>query len=866
MTGESPVVDIARVVSRRVVSAELIETLPTARDFWAFDAIIPGMQRSAYNRPHPQDVGGLSGQRARVSIHGGRPIDMNQQINGMPYSIPNMGGVTAYTPSPVEVAEFSYELGANGLDTATGGVHMNVIPKQGGNVFSGLFHADFTNNDLQSDNVTDELRARGLQTGNEMQRLWDMNLGVGGPIMRDKLWFFGSVRYWGFNDRVPDQFYELDRHDSVYEPDLSRPAIEHTWDEQAGLRVTWQATPRNKFTFFASDQHRCQCNWRVSASRAPEAAGRQRNPKIQLGQFTWTAPISNRVLVEFGATVMIFQLVLVPQPGFRTETAAFQGEDTQLGPDDVSITELSTGLNFRAYSGGYHVQDPRNQNNYRGAVSYITGSHALKTGFTLMRGHEHRPRQHLGDMNFYFRNGVPSRVQIFAPDEITQDLNAALGVYAQDQWTVTQRLTLDLGLRFDYLNASIPEQNLAANRFLGPRSFPAVKGAPSWTDLSPRVGIAYDLFGTGRTALKASWSSYLDGNQMSVTGRLNPVNATVKNARRSWSDLNGDFRPDCDFLDPDRNLECGPISNRNFGGLVIGTTFDDALRRGFGNRGSNWEATVGVQHEVMPGLGLNVAYYRRSYGNFTVTDNLEVTGADFDPFCITAPTDARLPGGGGNEICGLYDVTPAKFGLVDEFVSLSENFTDFGPISEVYDGVDVTVNGRLPRGITVGGGLNTGRTVEENCVAVDSPEVRFCKVSPSFLVDIKGFASVALPWDVEVAATLQNRPGPEITASFVESNANIVTSLGRNLASGGTKRVALIEPGTEYEKRFTQLDIRLAKNLRVGGMRFKGIIDFYNALNNSGVLLVNNQFGSAWQRPQFILPGRIIKFLGQVHF
>ena len=850
VSGASPVVDVQQVVRRTVITDELIDTLPTARNFWDFSSTIPGMTIRASNRPASQDVGGTAGQRARISLHGSKFNDMNQQIAGMPTSIPHQGGTTPYTPNPAEAEEFSFELGGKSVETATGGPRVNMIPKEGANVFSGSFFANYSNRALQSDNVTDSLRNRGLGKGNEMEKIWDVNPGFGGPIKRDKLWFFASARYWGFNDGVPDMWYDVDPHDVVYTPDLSRPAIEESWDTQVGLRLTWQATPSNKLSFYGSDQDRCQCHWRMSATRTPAASSIQKNPIIQMGQVSWTAPLTSRLLLEAGMMFMHFNLFAVPQDG--------------VSADDLSITELTTGLNYRSADTGYIDLHPRNQNNYRGSLSYVTGSHALKFGFTLQTGHDGLGRENLGDLNLRFFNGVPRSVKVSMPTFAKAQLNAALGLFAEEQWTF-KRLTLNLGLRLDYLNSSVPEQFLPGGRFVGPRTFAAVEDVPNWTDVSPRLGVAYDLFGTGRTALKAGLNKYMDGEQMGLTRAVNPVNTTVREATRTWNDLNGDFKPDCDFLDFDANQECGNISNRSFGGVVIRTRYDDAVREGFGRRGNNWEGFVGVQHEVMPGVSAEVSYHRRWWGNLTATDNREVTPADYDPFCISMPTDERLPGGGGSQICGLFDVNPAKFGLSDNFVTFSKNF---GKQTEVYNGVDVNVNGRLPRGALVGGGFNTGRTATNDCFVVDSPEKRFCDISTGFQTRVKAFWSYPLLWDLVVSGTLQNLPGPEVTSLYIARGPEITPSLGRDLAAGAraTKRVELIEPGTLYENRFTQVDFRITKIVQVGPMRLKAMFDLYNMLNSSAVLVLNTRFGPQWQRPTFILPGRLIKFGFQVDF
>ena len=186
-----------------------------------------------------------------------------------------------------------------------------------------------------------------------------------------------------------------------------------------------------------------------------------------------------------------------------------------------------------------------------------------------------------------------------------------------------------------------------------------------------------------------------------------------------------------------------------------------------------------------------------------------------------------------NQICGFYDLNPAKFGLVDNFVTFAKNY---GEVRDVYDGIDLTLNARLPRGAMVQGGLNIGREVTDLCDVVGkvdlpaaplpfltsdlanalipslsgmpSPSTMFCRVSPPFQTELKLSSSYPLPWDVQLSATIQSIPGTPIVATAVVPNSQVVPSLGRDLAAGdaGTSTVQLVEPGTMYGDRLNQVD------------------------------------------------------------
>jgi hypothetical protein len=477
-----------------------------------------------------------------------------------------------------------------------------------------------------------------------------------------------------------------------------------------------------------------------------------------------------------------------------------------------------------------------------------------------------------GDIVYTLNNGVPLSVQLAATPTLTENrLNADFGVFAQDQWRLG-RVTINLGARYDYLNATAIGVDQPAGRWVGARTFDDVTNVPNWHDVSTRVGAAYDLFGDGKTALKVSWNRYVAGAGTGIASANNPVTSAVVSANRNWSDANRDYVPDCDFGNTAANGECGPLSDLNFGKAnPRATRSDDDVIHGYGKRPYNWETAVSVQHELRPGMSVNAGYFRRYYGNFTVTDNLAVAPEDFDPYCITAPVDARLPGDvSGAQICGLYDLTPAKFGAATNFTTFADHY---GRQTEVFNGFDLSGNARLPGNAQAAGGVSFGRTSTNRCFVVDSPqELRFCDVTTPYLPNIKALTVVPLPWwGLQTSAALQNVPGPMITAAHTASNAEISRTLGRNLSSGptGTTTVDLIKPGTLYSPRVSQLDVSIAKTFSIGGTaRVKGSLNVFNLFNSSDIQEVNLRYAptSAWPQPTVTLDGRFVQFGVQVDF
>jgi hypothetical protein len=312
------------------------------------------------------------------------------------------------------------------------------------------------------------------------------------------------------------------------------------------------------------------------------------------------------------------------------------------------------------------------------------------------------------------------------------------------------------------------------------------------------------------------------------------------------------------------------MADPNFGGTRQVRAIDPDLATGWNKtaRPDYWQFSAGVQREILPRVSAEFSYWRTWYGNFTVVDNRAESPQDFDPFSITAPRDARLPGGGGYVISGLYDIKPDRFGRpADEILTLASKF---GKQTEVWRGVDVSLNARPAQGFLIQGGLTAQRRSTNNCevaAALNNPSPLYCDVSGTYLVQTKFLAAYTIPRiDVQVSGNVQSLPGPEISAQYTASLAEITPSLGRPLAGGARNvTVNLIEPRTMYGDRLNMLDVRFGKIIQLGRTRAIAYFDLYNAFNASTVLTVNSAYDT-WLQPQSILTARFAKFGVQFEF
>ena len=882
VTGASPVVDIQNVRRQTTATAETLSRLPMSnKHVNNLQTITPGFTGLA-------DVAG--GYAQLGAFHG--KLGTKVSVDGM--GIDNSSGNSSYQINTSSVQEMVAQTSGISADTNADGAVVNIIPKEGGNTFRGVLTGIFSNNSMEGANLTPELEAQGLGVANRTLKLFDEGISLGGPIVRDKLWFFFAGRTWGFSRPTAGVLWNQSTAPGApptgqprllspegepkevvnWVPWLDRPDDRFSgrmeWYDSGLTRITWQASQNNKINFTYDEQRACNCGSR-RASRAQEGQSGYRFDPNRLVQGTWTQTVSSRLLLEAGAQAAISQWNSFWMPGVE--------------PGHVRIDDSGLGLRYGSYSG--LRGDPNNTDRYsqRFSLSYVTGSHNFKAGFQLEQLVDNVYRFQNQNVNYRFTNGVPNRITMQASPALQRDRERDTGIYAQDQWTI-DRLTLNLGVRFDRLYGWAPAQvapgepndpdawqgALRVNEWVGERSFERIENIPNWNDISPRLGVAYDLFGDGRTALKASLGRYVAKIGNEITQANNPFRKTISSVNRSWNDANENYAPDCDLGNFAANGECGAISNNNFGqNNLNAVVWDPDVLNGL--RDNNWDLSTELQQELTDGLSVTVGYYWNNSGynqqNSSmrrVDDNALVGAADYDEYCVTAPVDPRLPDGGGYEICGLYDINPASFGQSESVVTKTSLFGEVLTRNQFFN---ISFDGRLANGIQIGGGFDTGKTTDDRCFVVDSPqELLYCNTTTPFSgqTQFKAFGSVPLPYDFLVSFAYQNLSGDPYEADLSFPSAEIEPSLGRPLSSGGSRTVPLVSDFVLYGDRITRLDFRVSKIVNYNRFRFQVNLDAYNLANSSAPIEINSAFGSRWGFPNRIMDPRVVHVSGQIDF
>jgi hypothetical protein len=916
VTGETPLVDARSVAKGAVISQATLTALPTSKSVGSMLAFVPG----AVSPANGVDTGGTKGEQSvRISVFGARPNDMRQMTNGMQYTNLNGdGGGRLYFVNPITIQENVIDLGAAGsAQYQFAGAVVNTIPREGGNQWSGSVFGAYTNHGLQSDNLSADLKAQDLSVVNGVRTIGDSSALIGGPLVKDKWWFVASGRYSGSTLRAASLFHDADASLSPSDPSYwfytpnGQPVDPEERNRNVQVRTTFQFGSKDKFGASTDIQRhfRDQAFGQLDQGIARIEANAAMCHTDSLTQITWSRPQSNRLLFEGGATVGL-NTFGTANFGTKLDGSDYSSCGQSL-PFRVNIADAARGP---AYHGvGNTSIGVSDQFNARFATSYVTGAHNVKAGFTILRGDVTGNTLNRADdvgglpISYTFTNGVPTSMTLFASRFNEAHLKHDLSLFAQDQWTL-ERLTLNAGLRFDWLRARVAAVNNVANALFPAYSSPAVDDVPNWRDLNPRIGAAYDLFGDGKTAIKGGINRYVAGASTTVAQTFGPQ--ANFSTTRNWTDGNGNFFPDCDLKNPaQQDLRaagsdfCGPYNTPSVGTFTNSTSVaDPSFIDGWGKRGYNWRATLSIEQQLTSRMALAATYARTIYGGFTVTDNLNLAPTDFDPYCITVPVDSRLPRS-GQQLCGLWDQRPNV--ATSNLVTFSDNYVNKYQFSgysqsaqtEHFNGFDIQMTARLRGRGNIAGGWSIGNTIQNtaisanggtinnsysNCYVVDNPELLTSQVSPCVVNTpyqnrFRLNGSFELPWGgIQLAAVYQDLPGPLIVANVTYTSAQInaqsVGALGRPLRNA-TRTIDVNAPFSMFGDRFREVDARASKLVRVGGRRIQLNLDVYNLLNASTATFIQNTYSapgatanSPWLQPTQVMDGRFVKFSAQFDF
>jgi hypothetical protein len=923
VSGEAPVVDVQNTKRETTVNQEVIAAIPATRTVGSLLNLTPGIT---------VDNNGLNPTPTMTffSARGGPTNEGRMTVNGMTVAAAfNGGGVSSYILDTVGADEVTTNVSGGLGEMEVGGPVMNIVPRAGGNQFRGTAFINTAGDWSKGNNLDDELRAVGIRETPGIIKSYDGSVSYGGPILRDRLWFYGSYRKLNTITQLAGvrwnkNTFDLSRWDWIEDPSITARRLE---GRQMYIdRFAAQLTQKNRVTFAHEYQHRCEgsplktttsdaCDKRDSAwvassstTASPEASTNYIDFPYTVTQVLWTNPLTSRILLEAGYSRLAYD---------------HAGGPGQLPPDGIfgiSVTEQSTatnpatGLPYAPRSNyQYRALAQYNANKswpqtWRGSASYVTGAHNMKIGYqgSYLANQTERQRNPTL-LSYRFNQGQPNQFTMALDKWRTADRTKVAAFYVQDSWT-RGRLTVQAALRFDHSSSFSPGDynGTPATSRINPTpiSFDTTKSVDAFNDITPRWGVAYDVFGNGRTALKWNMGHYL----VSATndGRYttnNPANRAVSSVDRGWTDNNGNRVVDCNLLNFNAQSPattgsgdtCAALTGNslNFGKLGDATTtINPALLQGWGVRPNDWQWGLTLQQQIVPRVSLDVGYSRRWFHGVQVTDNLNREPGDYVSYTLTAPTDSRLAGGGGYPITVWVPTNAAAGEAAQNYVTFQ---TDFGEEQDNhYDGIDLTVNARLRQGLTLQVGSTTGRSIRDACASggfaqsttlalpnapqVDSPDRRSCRQADPFQTTVRGLATYTVPKvDVLLSLTVRSQPVQARTASWNVPNSVISGLLGflpRGSTATGTTAIALQDADHRIwdDARRNQFDMRLAKIVRFGRTRADVGVDVQNLFNANYATSWDNtyQYGAAnggtWNNPTAVYTPRFVRVNFTVNF
>ena len=805
VAGESPLVDIRNSVSQSVINREKLDLIPTGKDPFAVGQLIPGVTTST------PDVGGTQiMQQPTLQIHGSSNNDDvfmvdNVQIQHMGFG----GNQTGFYFNDGLMEEIGYQTSSLPAEAPVGGVQINMIPRDGGNTFRGSAFATGGTASMQSNNLDDELIALGFLARNSVKHVYDVNLTYGGPIMRDRLWFFATYRNWSAYNYLGNTF------DSQ-----GNQAVDDQRIQDGTLRLTWQVAARHKVAAMYDRSakwrgHRPN-NWINASINEPVSSVVQTTRRNYIGELKWSSPLSNKLLAEFA----VFQLPVDYNLSFEPEAA----------PDAIAtfdqIRSVFTGVSPR--------QDTNSASmfTYAGYVSYVTGSHNFKAGLQMRTGWSEELFETRGDIVQIVSNGTPQSVRLVNNPSGHKESGVNTGLYVQDSWTFG-RLTLNPGLRYDRFVMSIPEQSAGAGTWVPARSFAEQENIVNWNTLSPRLGFALDLFGDGRTALKGGLSRYDRLAGVTIVQPLNLKNIAFQTC--PWTDPSGDLRA--------QNSEI--VFERCTGSLQPSLGFvEEGLKRPH-----QWEYTVVVQRQIGARTSVMAGYYGRRFWNLYTTVNDAVPPTAYSPVTILNPLTLQP--------MTVYNQDPATRGQVRNVLKTIPD------LRQTYNGVEFQVNTRLTD-VTFFAGLTIGRNEgDQDGGDLNNPNVQINNqgaIGFDAPYQFRGGFSYALPADFQFSGSIREQSGLPQTRTYVVTTTQVpgLTQV--------TQNVQVAERGEFRYPWVNLVDLRVTKTFRSGSMRFEPTLDVFNIFNNNAVTNAVQTVGMSLGRPSAIVMGRLFRLGGRVTF
>lgn len=849
VTGSSPVVDVTTAAKTSVLDREAIDLIPTGRSIQGMAQLVVGVNLSL-----PDTGGARAMQQTYMSTHGMTTANTTVLVDGqMTNGLQGDGAIQSYYNDAMN-SEMSYQTSGIGAETSSGGVRLNMIPREGGNRFSGDFKAVARPGSWQSSNLTDRHQQSGLTNGNAIDRIIDYTLSLGGPIKKDKLWIFGSARYFSVNNFIANTYM-----------DDGSQGIDDQFIRSATARLTWQVSQRNKISayFDEIDKYR---GHDMQANYDPETAGTVWNsPAYHTAAIKWASPVSGSLFLEAGVSN-------------NTEYYTNEYRDGIERPRGTAEWFANAAHN-ELDLGGYTKAGPTNTTEspkamyWSLAATYVKGDHTIKVGANNRWGQFVHTREANADLTQQYRSSstgvrwsVPDSVLINnTPLVYGETLSKDLGIYAQDSWRLN-RLTANIGLRWETLNAQVMAGKSGAGRFAPERTFNEIKDVPAWSDFAPRMALVYDLFGNGRTAVKYSLNRYNLSRTTGIAANYNPLVRATQTV--PWRDANGN-----DIADGAFRCTGYPSAACEMDFTSVPQNYGVAALNEYGDYPRTWnlESGLELQHELFDGVSVSGSWWKGNFHNLTTTINRSYSLADYTPYTWYNP------------------VTGIPFEVYARTLQSrpTSNLDTFDPEREnAYESFNFEGKWRIPGGGQLFGGVAFERERNKNCTSPDDPNYPSTTATAmngkglcdEFVLDIpyrpswKMSATKGIGYGINLSLAFQNNASPASSRvmTVTRGSTRYPTSCPAPCPAGAiimpttvfgqTSLTYNLEPirATSVE-RIVQLDFKVSRTFKFGRISVLPTFEVFNVNNSDAIIsyITTNVLSTSYLSPNSIMQGRM---------
>ena len=874
VTGETPIVDTRNTGTQATFNRELLQSLPTARDPWVILEQTPGITMDRAN------VGGSqSGQQSGYISRGSSTGNNKWTIDGVDITDMSATGASPIYYDFDMLEEMQVVTGGADASQQTGGVGINMVTRSGTDRFKASGRYYITDDTFQSDNITDEIKLQRAGSGAPIQNIKDYGFEVGGPIKRGRLWFWGS---YGKNDikagivgfYLPTPACQAMKAALAIDPlapfstDDQRACLgtDGTILDNYNWKLNWAITQGNRFSFQNTWAAKTKNARNASDTRPIETTYRQGAVPGSFGTYGWD--VGPSPLWKAGDQhIFSDRLLLDVQWSHLGNNFILDFHEDSLSNVQRQL-ERSTGVYAKSFdrSGPYI----RPTTSFDTTVNYflpgtLGGDHSLKAGFRYRTAGEHSEVKVGGNTQAQFNSpaGQPHTVAFDATlyrDSIVDYMLRTTSAYVQDTFT-RDRLTLKLGLRWDRQWNEALESSVPAHPF-APQWLPAVtfKGADGgvvWNDFSPRLGMTYDLAGTGKTVASASWSIYY--GQRSPGQAVSPLNpVTAASITFPWTDTSGDKVVQAGELDYTTiKSSSGNYNPDNPSALTTVGSIDPNVKND-----RTQEFIVGIDHELVRGLGVGASYIWRKYDQFQWNDTLNFTSADWKQVTFT-PTAASCPQ--PNARCQSATYYEPTITIPSPYV-----YTNRPGYYRDFNGVELTLRKRYANRWMASfsyayndavdhydskDGYEDPTQIPAFNNAQYSLEAGGSGIDNVFINSkwvVKAAGMYTLPWDINLGASYNGRQGylmPQFLLSPSRPNR------------GGTVRIYLDPWGDVRLPTFQTLDVKVDKTFNIGKLRVIPSMDVFN-LTNSNVVMARRiqQNSPTANNISGIVAPRVIRF------